>query len=257
MLNIRDLTVHIINVVPSAVSTSSVKWSAYPLKGVILGSGEIPCPGDQIDGNTVAHLEGSLPWVDSPIANSHHGVQAVLIYRLALTYVQRDGKTSTADNSYYLTDPSANGEDAQSRFSLLGAMRKENPRVNLDVHCTMASGVECTLKNTRLDVVAIMIKLTLVRSPPTNFDKSKENRILPTLFSDNYITLLPGDTSRVHVSAQDMELSKQDFLWKCSHNRSVQAFGNASMDLMLSVDGWNVEKRKVPILCEMPSSVAS
>ena len=168
------------------ISPSSVEYSAFSLEGVLLASGKMSTPA-QIDGNTVSHLGDSLPWV----GERNMSIPTVVLYRLDLSYVQHDdrGITSSVKNCYYLTDPSTRGGGkAHSRFASLGDMRKDNLRVDLDVRCTMSHGFECAIQNGHADLVAVMIKLSLLQ-----LGKDRDSRILPTLFSDNYLSLLPGE----------------------------------------------------------------
>ena len=161
-------------------------------------------------------------------------IPTVVLYRLDLSYVVHDdmGTTSGAKNSYYLTDPSAReGDKRHSRFASLGAMHKENPRVNLDVRCTMSHGIECTVRNGCSNLVAVMIKLSLQR-----FGKEKDSRILPTFFSENYMTLRPGETTHVHTP-----IDEGSMLADCS-------------TILVNTDGWNVQKSSVRVSCD---SIAS
>jgi hypothetical protein len=211
------------------VSPSSVEYSAFSLEGVLLATGKISTPS-RIYGNTVSHLGDSLPWV----GEKNMSIPTVVLYRLDLSYVMHDdmGTTSGAKNSYYLTDPSTRqGDKAHSRFASLGAMRKENSRVNLDVRCTMSHGIECTIQNGYADLVAVMIKLSLQR-----LGKEKDSRILPTFFSENYLTLLPGETIHVHTP-----IDEDSILADCS-------------TILVNIDGWNVRKSSVRVSCDSMAS---
>ncbi|KAL9185172.1 hypothetical protein ACHAXT_002949 [Thalassiosira profunda] len=252
VLNLKDWTVHVINTMPTAAPAKSVRWSAYSLKGALIDSGEIPIPGHEIGGNAFAHLEGSLPWVgESEVAISGTLVQNVVLYRLDLLYEDQDG-LGTAKNSYFLTDPAKSDSGSrQSRYALLGAMRKESPSVQIDVSCNLSSsGISCTLRNGRNNDVAIMIRLTLER------DSSDEDlRILPMLFSDNYFTLLPEETAR--VSATGIEPSEPQHFWRCSSDGFQLSVSDINdVDLVLSIDGWNVQTAKVKIDCNPSFSAA-
>ena len=207
------------------ISPSSVEYSAFSLEGVLLASGEFSTPA-QIDGNTVSHLGDSLPWV----GERNMSIPTVVLYRLDLSYVQHDdrGITSSVRNCYYLTDPSSRGGDrAHSRFASLGAMRKDNLRVVLDVRCAMSHGIECTIQNGHADLVAVMIKLSLLQ-----LGKEKDSPILPTFFSDNYLTLLPGEITHIHISAEE-----DSIMADCS-------------TILVNVDGWNIQKKSVQVSCD-------
>ena len=250
VLNLHDWTIHVINSAPIVVTAvTSVQWSAYSLRGTLLKEGsETRIPGDgTIHGDNVIHLEESLPWVGMDLDE----MSDVLIYRLELSYADNLGTTNTARNSYYLTDPSLTSY--KSRFALLGALRKEVPLVNLDVRCIMDSGIKCTIHNNLgTDVVAVMIRLALVRGmSDDDTDRVKRNedsRILPTLFSDNYLTLIPGETSIVQVSLENIDPSMIGVYLKCTTDSGKVKILNNDV-LMLLVDGWNVQEQKVHISC--------
>ena len=255
MLNSRDWTVHIINALPIAISATSIKWNAYSFSGALLKSDEIPIPGDSsiIHGDTVAHLDSSLPWVgESKSSMTSQQVQDVVVYRIDVSYVNDQGTVGTAKNSYYMTDPSVG--HSQTRFALLGALRKEIPLVNLNVNCTVESGIACTIQNGAA-VVAVMVRLSLVRGVADNTDTAKkrsedDDRILPILFSDNYLTLLPQEKANVHVSLENIDPSMLGIYLRCSHDGYVQIMDHHNKAaLMVSIDGWNVEEQQVPILC--------
>jgi len=256
VLNLRDWTVHVINALPTAISSVSVKWSAFSLNCILLNGGEIPIPDDSIiHGDTVVHLKDSLPWVGLDKSSlTKHKVQDVVIYRLEMSYVDDLGTTGKATNSYYLTDPSI--QATQSRYALLGGLRKEMPPVSLDVSCTMDSGINCTLQN-KGDVVAVMARLQLVRDTSNSPVNSKDGRILPALFSDNYITLLPGEESYIHVLLEHIDPSILGIMLKCSSNGYVEIMDHRANDnLMVSVDGWNVKEKKVHIMCGTYTTLA-
>ena len=280
ILNLRDLTVHVVNSLPTAVIASSVRWCAYSL-GVMVGNGEVAIPHGRVDGDTVVHLNGSLPWMGKrEISLPNVGlVQDVLLYRIELSY-QRDDKSvdlnSTAitfeiRNTYYLTDPGINDRYLrQSRFALLGAARKVYPRVNLGVQCRVATAkinviiwissalnIECQIQNPPHSTVAIMTKLTLVRDP-TVLGNQKDTRILPTFYSDNYMTLLPGETTHVNLSTECLAESnpslRERTSCECHADGSLKLDNHGStVSIMVAIDGWNIQKQTIPISCA-PSS---
>jgi hypothetical protein len=212
------------NAMTMDISPSSVEYSAFSLEGVLLASGKLSTPA-QIDGNTVSHLKDSLPWV----GERNMSIPTVVLYRLDLSYRQHDGRgtTSSAKNSYYLTDPFRGSDKAHSRYAALGAMRKDDLRVDLGVLCTMSHGIECTIQNHHADLVAVMIKLSLLQ-----LDKEKDSLILPTFFSDNYLTLLPGEITHVHLSVDEGSVTTD-----CS-------------TILVNVDGWNIRKISVRVSCD-------
>lgn len=227
ILNLYDWTMHIINAISRDISPSLVEYSAYSLKGVLLAEGNISTPV-LINGNTVAHLDNSLPWV----GGRNLTISSVVLYRLDLLYSSQ-GITKSTSNNYFLTDPSLRYSDkAHSRFAFLGAVRKERV-ADLAVRCSIDLDLECTIQNGD-DFVAIMVKLSIVR-PLGNFSTGIDRRILPSFYSDNYFTLLPGETTIVHITVDD------NIVASCT-------------TILVNIDGWNIRKNSVEVACD---SVAS
>jgi mannosylglycoprotein endo-beta-mannosidase len=222
ILNINDWTMHIINAISREISPSLVEYSAYSLKGVLLAKGNMSTPV-LISGNTVAHLDESLPWV----GGENLTIPSVVLYRLDMSYSSQ-GVSKSASNTYLLTDPSLRHSDkAHSRFAFLGAVRKERV-ADLAVRCSIDLDIECTIQNGD-DFVAIMVKLSIVR-PHGYFSTEIDRRILPSFYSDNYFTLLPGETTIVHITLDD------NIVASCT-------------TILVVIDGWNIRKNSVEVAC--------
>jgi mannosylglycoprotein endo-beta-mannosidase len=250
VLNLRDWTVRIVNASPLAVSATSVLWTAYSLDGTFVSSGHMAIT-HLIVGDSVTHLDDTLPWMGgdetSPILGEHN-LQTVLIYRFEMSYSQtsssryNSGNYANAMNEYFLTDPSnSDNNHRQSRFALLGALRKLLPRINLQTICELSDdgdGVVCTILNPQEMHVAIMAKLSLVNNPHY---AGEDSRILPTFFSDNYITLLPGESRNVNISHGGEGMV-------CSEG--VVRMIKSTKLINVAIDGWNVQHSTFPVSCD-------
>ena len=244
VLNQRDWTIHVINSLPLDINIASCEWHAYSLQGKRLG-GEIANKTILVHGNSVHHIKHVTPfWVggtrSSPLAHSY-GVEEVLLYKLHLVLEPHHRGIETHTNSYFLTDPKR--EDSPSRLSLLGVLRKFYT-VNVDVTCHLRSrdSIECEVKNSSRDA-AILSKLSLFYSQMIGPGISREIRVLPTSFTSNYVTLLPGETHKVVLTAP--HTANFDFICSNQGQASIEGKG----DLAIKVDGWNVETNMQPVLC--------
>lgn len=244
LLNQRDWSIHITNVVPLDLTATSLQWSAYMLDGNLVESGSIEIPhGGRILGNSVTHIEEKIPWVGGdPISlAADSDLQDVVFYRLEMAF-QTSHTHRMATNSYYMTNPDMTEMDHQSRFAFLGYMRKVLPAVSITVSCIKQehSNVNCTLHNNIANRLAIMVKLSLISDASYN---DKDKRILPIYFSRNYISLLPEESVDVVVIADDVDT--------LCINGSLTLTENPGLHLMLSIDGWNVENDSFLISCDM------
>lgn len=245
LLNQRDWTIHVINDLPIEVNIVSCEWRAYSLQGEELG-GEISNKSFVV-GDSVHHIKHVTPsWVGgaraSPLAQSY-GVQDVLLYKLQLVFdPHRRVGMETYTNSYFLTDPTR--EDSQSRLSLLGVLRKYYT-VNVGASCHLQSkdSIECGVKNSSPHAVAIMSKLSLFYSQAIGLGISREIQVLPTYFTSNYITLLPGESHKVALTAPH----SANVAFICSQQGQASIEGKG--DLSIKIDGWNVKTNLRPILC--------
>jgi hypothetical protein len=105
-----------------------------------------------------------------------------------------------SENFYWL--PGENGE-----YSGLQKM----PKTNLDINATeMKQGIiSVTLKNDRNNPVAFFNRLALI-------DKANGQRILPCFFSDNYFSVLPGESKTIEVEYPSS---------KSSLTKSIEVYG--------------------------------
>jgi len=93
-------------------------------------------------------------------------------------------KELLSDNFYWLPDSTGN-------YSGLEQMKKA--AVNITVNKTGKGKIEVTIRNAKHNPVAFFNRLSLVNAV------TKE-RILPAFYSDNYISILPGDQKKIEIN---------------------------------------------------------
>lgn len=252
VFNQRNWTLDLVNTLPKTFVGAVITWSAHSLNGTSVGGDTVQIP-DRIQGNRVTHLDYTIPWIEQsepPLVTSDLQRQHnILLYRLEFSYQDESGATIyETRNDYYLTDPSDEDQHHQSRFALLGAYRKVIPKVRLDVACTADDemmDIECNIFHPQKETVAIMTRFSLLLDP--SMDDGSDYRILPTFYSQNYITLLPRDSSSLLVkTAKDQKKT-----WWCLPDGyvGVGTSKRGGFFLVVSIDGWNVEQKTVLIRC--------
>ena len=247
IFNRRDWTLHVVNTLPKAFFGTAVRWTAHSLNGTRVGGNTIPIP-DRLNGNHVTHLEYKLPWIQGDQAVMPE-LQNILLYRIEVLYQDHEVGSSIkkARNDYYLTDPSF-GSHSQSRYALLGAYRKVFPRVRLEVACNAdddSMDISCTIVHSQQETVAVMTRVTLVLD--SSMPDGTDNRILPSFYSQNYITLLHGESYNVNINTT----TEHKRTWICLPDGyiGVGTTERGGFFLMVSVDGWNVEYSTTSVHC--------
>jgi mannosylglycoprotein endo-beta-mannosidase len=246
IFNRRDWTLHVVNTSPKGCAGTVIRWTAYSLNGTRVGSDTISLPV-LLNGKHVARLEYKLPWIRSEQAFMPE-LQNILMYRMELfCNDEEDFAIDKARNDYYLTDPYL-GSQSQSRYALLGAFRKVVARVRLEVSCNAhvdSMDIECTIVHSQKETVAIMTRFMLMLDPSE--PDGSDNRILPSFYSRNYITLLPGESSNVVIKTTYEH--KQTWLCLPDGYVGVETSTRGGFFLMVMIDGWNVENRTILIGC--------
>ena len=93
-------------------------------------------------------------------------------------------KELLSDNFYWLPDSTGN-------YSGLEQMKKV--AVNITVNKTGKGKIEVTIRNAKHNPVAFFNRLSLVNA-------TTKQRILPAFYSDNYISILPGDQKKITIN---------------------------------------------------------
>lgn len=120
-----------------------------------------------------------------------------------------ENKNLLDDNLYWLPDSTGN-------YTGLQEMKKTS--VEVAAHKIEEGKIEVTISNAKENPIAFFNRLSLVNT------KTKQ-RILPAFYSDNYISVLPGETKKITI----------DYTPAADENAAVELYG------------WNVEERLVGI----------
>ncbi len=120
-----------------------------------------------------------------------------------------ENKNLLDDNLYWLPDSTGN-------YSGLQQMKKAT--VQVSAHKTEEGKVEVTIRNAKENPIAFFNRISLVNT-------ITKQRILPAFYSDNYISVLPGDTKKITI----------DYTPAAHENAVVELYG------------WNVEEHVIDI----------
>ena len=253
IFNQRDWTLHVVNASPVAYVGLKICWTAHSLNGTRVG-GEKIALRSLLSGNNVVHLEYTVPWIQTEQVFIS-GVQNVLLYRMELFYSdQNHSSTHSQRHNYYLTDPIV-GSNSQSRYAVLGALRKVVPKVKLAATCTIIDDIEmnirCNIRHVQNMSVGVMIRFTLMLE--TSISGEVDNRVLPVFYSRNYVTLVPKESFDLRIDTT----SEQKLNWTCLPDGYIGIATNkrGGYFLVLSTDGWNVEQKTVHIMCTPPLQI--
>ena len=193
-----------------AVKAKNVEAKFYLTRSSSAQVGKtIDCSVDTIRPNAVTDLGCSVGW---PAA--HEGI---LLLRLKL--LNDRGILST--NEYWLAPP---GESAEEKaWASWRAWKAAAPAVRVSALATRSDPTTVSINVSAADQgsAALMVRMQLVRKGVADSD----NRVLPAFFSQNYVTLLPGEHAQLYVE----------------HGAAEQG------PLELKIDGYNVAPITVPV----------
>ncbi len=120
-----------------------------------------------------------------------------------------ENKEVLSDNLYWLPDSTGN-------YSGLQEMKKAS--VNISANSIGQNKIEVTIQNPKENPVAFFNRLSLVNS-------GSKQRILPVFYSDNYISVLPGEQKKVTI----------DYTPSANEKAEVEVYG------------WNVVKQYIDV----------
>jgi len=191
-LNEGNFGVEIVNNTPEPLTGLSVRSTEYALDGKITTQGDIP----------VASVPGS---------STIKAFQFVPQTRQALYFVKLDLTHSTGkllSTNFYWQNV------AQDDFTGLAAL----PTATLDITATSRTEGANTLLTVTLRnptrTVALMTHLQL-------HQKSTGNRVLPVFYSDNYISLVPGESRELTIEAATKDISGEPSILVDGYNIAV------------------------------------
>ena len=218
---------------------------------------------------TVQNLHERSVWTaDSPIQWKWPVARGeVYFFRLRLLSEESTGGGAVSlesrqrvGNLYWLTSPRT--RNTPGDLKRLGELRASQ-RVTLEVHCTLLrlskEKISVSVRMTNPTVapwIAFMVRVQLLSSldwsiyrdvegRPEIAKKVIDERVLPTWYSDNYVTLLPGETAEIELYFRPGR-SKGHLVDRLLEKMMIHRGGGAngyddpSSMLEVEVDGWNI-----------------
>lgn len=141
-------------------------------------------------------------------------------------------KNIISENIYWTRDKAGN-------YS--GLQRMKASSLQIRAHWTEEAGgqkrIEVQLYNPKEAAPAFFNRISVV-------DKSTQKRILPTFYSDNYLTILPGDAKTIYVDPPS-ETVQEKMIHSTENTSKFEP--TASTDMEITVEGWNLPKKNVRI----------
>jgi len=192
-LNEKNWNVEIINNLPAPLAQAQVHLTIYNLDGKLAGRQDFAVNASQ----EAATSLGAVNWPDN--------LSAVHFVKLEL----RDAAGKLLSDNFYWRALPAHRDDLSPLASLpVASLAATVSRHDEDGQCRL----EVTLKNSSPSV-ALMTHLQLHRN------KSGE-RVLPVYYTDNYVSLVPGETKTIGIEAAAVDLKSEEPL--------------------VTLDGWNI-----------------
>jgi beta-mannosidase len=196
-LNEANFGVEIVNNTPGPLTGLSVRSTEYAFDGKITTQGDIP----------VASVPGS---------STIKAFQFVPQTRQALYFVKLDLTDSTGkllSTNFYWQNV------AQDDFTGLAAL----PTATLDITATSRAEGENTVLTVTLrnptKAIALMTHLQLHRK--TAAGNQQDTRVLPVFYSDNYISLVPGESREITIEAATKDVAGDPLILVDGYNVAV------------------------------------
>jgi beta-mannosidase len=179
-LNEKNWNVEVINNRPSPLAQAKVRLTIYNLDGKIAGQQDFPVVNANQEAATVL---GGVNWPTK--------LSAVHFVKLEL----RDAAGKLLSDNFYWRGLPGQPDDLTALASLpVAELEAAVSRHDADGKCRL----EVTLNNPTA-TVALMPHLQLRR-------QHSGERVLPVYYSDNYVSLVPGETKTVSIEAASADL---------------------------------------------------
>ena len=230
-----DGTVALDNLGPTAQRGLTVEANVYALDGTLLDHQLRTGITVRSQGVETGLMHPAVPGATKPPVPAQ-------TYFVELTL--REGAITVDRNVYWLSTQKdlvnwpksvGNPQATMTRYANLRALQGLRPApVLVTAHTRAQPGLngsdtvtDVTITNTSLTrTVAFFIRADIRRGSPTGAPDTGDNEVLPTFWSDNDVTLWPGETETLQASYRRADL----------HGRSP----------VVSVSGWNVAPVDVP-----------
>jgi hypothetical protein len=192
-LNEKNWDVEVINNLPTELKQAQVHLTIFNLDGKIVGQQDFPVNAK----NEEATVVGAVNWPDN--------LSPVHFVKLDL----RDSAGKLLSDNFYWRAIPEHQNDLSALDSLpVAKLEADVSKHNEDGKCHL----KVTLKNST-PTVAVMAHLQLRR-------KQSGERVLPVYYTDNYVSLVPGETKTIGIEAAESDLKGEQPL--------------------VVLDGWNI-----------------
>ncbi len=198
-------TVQVVNNTPADLSGMQLTETIYRLDGSI--DHQATRPVDTVHGSSTATVY--TLWVDPHISE-------VYFIKLGL----RDATGKLISTNFYWKNV------AQDDFTLLNRMATASLDVTATARQVGASTVLDVTVTNPTKSIALLTHLQLHR-------KSDNARVLPVFYSDNYMSLAPGESRQLTIEASTHDLAGGPLLLVDGYNVSVQP-GNSAVEVRLN-----------------------
>jgi hypothetical protein len=207
-LNQKNWDVEVINNLPAALRKASAQMTIYNLEGTVAGRHQFAVNAD-------ASAETSLGLVDWPTNLS-------TVHFVKLELRDRNGKL-LSDNFYWHSLQTDDFQDLNKMPSV--TLESKISRHDAEGKCLLT----VTLHNPGSNI-ALMAHLQLRR-------KYSGERVLPVYYSDNYVSLVPGETRTISVEAALADLDNQlPLVVLDGWNVAVKPYADANAAIALNED---------------------
>jgi hypothetical protein len=185
-LNEKNWNVEVINNLPAPLAKAQVHLTIYNLDGKIAGQQDFPVTANQ----EAATVLGAVTWPSN--------LSAVHFVKLEL----RDAGGKLLSDNFYWRDLTDRQDNLSALASLpVSKLEAAVSRHDADGKCRL----EVTLKNSTPNV-ALMAHLQLRR-------QQSGERVLPVYYTDNYVSLVPGETKTIGIEAALADLKGEQPLF--------------------------------------------
>ena len=141
-------------------------------------------------------------------------------------------KNLISDNIYWTSDATGNYSGLQQM-----APAKVSIKARWVITKAGQKRIFVTITNPEHSVPAFFNRISVI-------NKINDKRILPTFYSDNYLTILPGEHKSIYIDPPSVKL--QSVMVHPQQGKASYAV-TGSRNMELTIEGWNLPNQKVPI----------
>ena len=195
-INMGDRTVKIINTTAGSKENLTLKTNIYNMYGKLSKKTEKAISVESMDTKRISKIYPPSDTTD--------------VYFVKLRLFENDNKIS--ENFYWLSD---------NRYKFRKINTLQSTPLSVNVSPAGSSAIKVDIKN-HTDTPALWNTLQL-------YDANSDKRILPAFYSDNYFSLLPGESKTMEIDIPSHEKKK-------------------ITDISVKVSGFNTKNKIIPVM---------